>query len=78
MSSSVSGFSLLVFPATITRSLPLLLGAAELGLGRSGTRNRQTMLTSQSRETIGRVSANRKRIEFASGFTKHYATFLKK
>jgi hypothetical protein len=36
------------------------------------------MLTSQSRETIGRVSAKRRRIEFASGFTEHYATFVQK
>jgi hypothetical protein len=61
----VSGFSLLVFPATVMRSLPLLLGAAGLGLGRPGIRNRHMMLTSQSRETISRVSANRRRIDLS-------------
>lgn len=62
---------MLVFPAAITRSLPPLLGAAGLRLGRTGIRNRQTMLTSQSRETSGRVSAHKKKIHLsiASYFT---------
>ena len=75
MSSSISGVSLLVFPAAITRSLPPLLGAAGLRLGRTtGIRNRQTMLTSQSRETSGRVSVHSKRCVRGNSMRKSVAT----
>lgn len=46
--------------ATFTRSLPGFLGATRLLLGTLRVRNWHTMLTSQCRETGGRVSAHKK------------------
>jgi len=46
--------------ASFPRSLPRVLGATRLLLGTPGVRNRHTMLTSQSSETSGRVSARKK------------------
>jgi hypothetical protein len=60
--------------ASFTRSLSRLLGATRLLLGMSSTRNRHKMLTSQSRETSGRVSVHSKRCVRGNSMRKSVAT----